>query len=145
MPNQISSFEGSFGLTVHSAQPPSDSEWGEWMVGCRAIKASELRVLVFTDGGGPNTLQRATFTEYHRSEQPRIAVISTALHVRGIVTALSWFNKQIRLFSPAEARTALDFLGIGPDEANRHLVRAHEMGERLNGGVPKSLKALGSL
>ena len=55
---------GDVVVTVHTATAPSDAEWNAWMNAVRSIPIDRLRVLVFTDGGAPTTLQRAGMTDY---------------------------------------------------------------------------------
>ena len=91
---------GDLGVALHTNTTPSREEWDAWMEDVRKVPAAQLRVLAITDGGGPSAVQRNAFVKYLSGAQARIAVLSDALVVRGIVTALSWFTDRIQIFSP---------------------------------------------
>ena len=115
---------GDLGVALHTSTTPSAAEWGAWMDSLQAVAPTRLRVLAVTDGGGPNTLQRGAFVKYLAGAKTRIAVMSDALMVRGIITALSWFTSGIRQFSPdrfAEAVAHLDLTQQQCDAVREHL------------------------
>lgn len=103
-------------ILVHGDAPPSDPDW--------EVYASELhriypqgklrRVLVFSDGPGPNASQRQRL--HHNGVHPlQTAVVTHALLARGIVTALSWFY-EIRAFAPTALDAAFSYLTIPQTE-----------------------------
>jgi hypothetical protein len=100
---------------VHTADAPTDQEWDEMLDHHRRHRPT--RVLVFTDGGGPTTLQRGRLNDALEGRVVKTAVVSSSQVVRGIVTALSWFNPGIRSFSPGEAPRALTYLGVAAGES----------------------------
>jgi hypothetical protein len=126
-------------VCVHSEECPTDVEWNAFLGDCRAVPPSELRVVAFTDGGRPNTVQRTDFAAYCGEAQPLIAVVSGNRIVRGAVTAISWFNKRIKLFSPAAANEALSHVGLNPVEAAQILKLAHQLSAEIDGGIPKAI------
>jgi hypothetical protein len=126
-------------LCVHPDACPTDQEWEAFLADCRDVRPSDLRVVAFTDGGRPNTVQRTDLHAYCGDAQPLIAVVSANMVVRGAVTAISWFNKRIRLFAPAAANEALSYVGLNPVEASQILSLAHELSAGIDGGVPRSL------
>jgi hypothetical protein len=42
----------------------------------------------------------------------KVAVLSKSSLVRGVVTAISWFNRDIRPFEPHELYEAIEYLGV---------------------------------
>lgn len=107
---------GTLGVALHTSNTPSRQEWDAWMVSLHDVAPSRLRVLAVTDGGGPNTLQRGALVKYLSGAKARIAVMSDALVVRGIITALSWFTHGIQQFSPDRYAEAAEHLDLSMDE-----------------------------
>lgn len=113
---------GNVILAVHTTAEPTSDEWDEYIAYCRrAAKLfgddlSPCRQLLLTDGGGPNPAQRAAILKATENMPgaagvPR-AVISTSHFVRGIVTALTWLERNVKLFEPDQIHQAIAFLGI---------------------------------
>lgn len=108
-------------VVVHTSLPPSNDEWNNYIqtvVAAGRGHGGDLmrcRQLVMTDGGGPNSAQRAaaqkTAAQVNGEAMP-VAVVSSSTLVRGIVTAFNWFNMNMKVFSPVEVRAAFDFLRI---------------------------------
>jgi hypothetical protein len=46
-----------------------------------------------------------------------IAVLSDSTKIRGMVVAMSWFNREIRAFHPTALREALTHLGVPTSRA----------------------------
>jgi hypothetical protein len=127
-------------VCVHPEASPTDEEWSSFLDELRRdIPPKELRVVAFTDGGRPNTVHRADLAEYCGKAQPLIAVVSANRIVQGAVTAISWFNKRIKLFSPAAAQQALAYVGLSATEATQVLKVARELSDQIEGGVPKAI------
>jgi len=103
-------------LVVQNRARPSDLEWDAYVENIRAcVPAATATAIAFTDGGTPNALQRGQVNDVlaHRQGQPaRSAVISSNLAVRGIVTALRWFNPDTAVFTPRNIVAALSFANI---------------------------------
>jgi len=135
----ISLFDGSLVVALHNVEPPVPQEWSEMMAGVRAIPLKELKVLVFTDGGGPDAIMRGELTDYTAGQHPKIAVLSESLKVRGILTAISWFNRNIKQFAPTTPQNAFDFLSLGREDAKRLVRTSLTASEGLAEGVPQTL------
>jgi len=116
MPNMVFSIIGNLMILVHSAHPPTDAEWDEYLAALRARDQEKLRSLAFTDGGAPNTAQRKALNSILQGKTSTGAVVSPNAMVRGVVTALSWFNAKIKVFSPDEVERAFEYLGIPKPE-----------------------------
>jgi hypothetical protein len=108
-------------LYLHTEQDPSDAEW---TAGCQAFRqlrkqcgehTASLRTLVISDGGAPNTRQRAQFFRPNVGGRHRASVISVALSnpvKRGIATAITWLNPHFRAFEPSHWAEAFAHVGL---------------------------------
>jgi len=94
--------------------------------------ARRLRILAVSDGAGPNPEMRAEITEFtKRYERIKSAVITVSPIVRGIVTAVSWFNPDIKAFAPKEFLAALQHLGVGQGAASSFVTELRSMAKEL--------------
>lgn len=109
--------EGLFVLvTVHNASAPSTEDWAEWVVVCeQALKDTRGDLasagnLVVTDGGAPNSEQRTRITQVLADAytQPRVAVVTDSGIVRVAARAFALFNRDTRVFAPAQFGEAVD-------------------------------------
>lgn len=103
---------GEVMLVAHTAKAPSDEEWKVYVEGVVTHDPARLRSLVFTDGGAPNSTQRRVLNEALGGKTSLGAVVSPSTMVRGVVTALSWFNPMIKAFAPGETDEAFRYLGV---------------------------------
>jgi len=112
MPNMVFELNGTFLVTIHRAVDPTVQEWDHYMETFRRMDHDKVRQIVFTDGGGPNTKQRAVVNEVLDGRTTLCAVVTPAATIRGIVTAFGWFNAKIKSFSPEETHLAFRHLGM---------------------------------
>ena len=109
-------------VLVHNASAPSDAEWGAYVEEVKQEPdPSRFVTLVYTDGGSPTHEQRAALNLALGYSSTRTAVLSVSAVVRGVVSALNFFNREIRSFAPAEVDRAFDHLRMSP--AMRELAR----------------------
>jgi len=113
-------------IVVFGANGPTDQEWLRYI---RLVEYHGLKrtmQLVFTDGGGPDYSQRSYFAEIMCDRFAFVAVVSSSIRARALVTVISWFNPRIRVFSHSKQgclrsehalRSALAYLEI---PASRH-------------------------
>ncbi|MBL9106518.1 MAG: hypothetical protein JNL82_36680 [Myxococcales bacterium] len=101
-------------ILVHSKDAPADDEWEEYIRDVRTWAPTIRAVLVISEGGGPNSLQREQME--HALDRERFkgktAVVTLSRVARGIVTALSWFNPNIKAFSTIQIPAALEYLEV---------------------------------
>jgi hypothetical protein len=135
MANMVHRVVDEIAIALHTGINPSREEWDAWMDSVRVISAANLSVLAVTDGGGPNTVQRNAFVKYLDGARMRIAVVSDAFVVRGIVTALSWFTDGIRLFSPDAFESATSHLSAAPADVERLRAALKDMAPSLSAPV----------
>ncbi len=124
MPNMTFKFlpsasGGGLMLVAHTPRPPRDAEWEPYYEEMVKHDPGQLLHLVFTDGGGPSAAQRKRVNEYLQGRASRASVITTSTMVRGVVTALGWFNSQIKTYAPKDLEAALKHLDMSVDEAPR--------------------------
>jgi len=112
----VTTSKGEIMVVVHTAQPPSDTEWKAYIDGVASSDLQTLRSIVFTDGGAPNSAQRKTINDVLEGRPVPGIVVSPNAMVRGVVTALAWFNPGIRAFSPDHFDDAVAYLELSPAE-----------------------------
>jgi len=104
-------------VVVHNATSPTDEEWARYVENIGACLGDDgASGLAVTDGGGPNALQRGQINDALDGRRARSSVISSNIAVRGIVTALRWFNPDIAAFGPKDVAAATAFIGVEPTE-----------------------------
>lgn len=128
---------GNVFVIVHGQKPPSSDDWNEYTRSLEAWLAADLRVLVVTDGAGPNTKQRRVLNALmaKTGKAYRVAVVTRSLVARSVVTALGWLNPDIRAFAPEEFELALDYLVVDGDLRKAMALRVRAMRKQLAGGV----------
>jgi len=76
-----------------------------------------MNTLVWTEGGGPNVMQRKRVVKAlncRSNESPPAAILSDSMWVRGVITAFKWLGTSIRAFRPTELNEAMVYLGLPP-------------------------------
>jgi hypothetical protein len=104
--------DGGLMVMVHTDRAPSDAEWDAYCEELTRHELSHLKTLVLTEGGGPDASQRKRVNALLAGRPSRASVVSSNSVIRGIVIALSWFNSQIKSFTPNEIGAALGYLGV---------------------------------
>lgn len=102
-------------IAVHTEQAPSDGEWDGWIELCAKESPHRLGFLVFSDGGGPSSVQRSKLSRIPELKRIPSAVVTSSAVGRGIVTAVSWLGTKVRAFAPVNVRDALDYLRVPED------------------------------
>jgi hypothetical protein len=111
-----SAYAGGVLHVRHRSQSVGDADWQKMLDDMDQLvrPGQTLRILVKTDNAGPNAAQRNRFHQFVTSKkiQARVAVLSTSVLVRGIVTAFSWMRMiEIASFGETDYAGALAFLG----------------------------------
>ncbi|WP_146660969.1 hypothetical protein [Enhygromyxa salina] len=108
-------------LWLHTEQDPPAELWTSAIEQLSALKqelrgdVSSLRMLVITDGGAPNALQRSALFTQLLEGKVKSAVVTTVLanrFKRGIATAIFWLNPNFRAFGPDQLDQALAHLDL---------------------------------
>jgi hypothetical protein len=112
--------EGAIVIVVENAISPTVEEWNAYCAKVEAtLHRTKPRGIALTDGGGPNAAQRNQINELLAGREAPSAVVTDSLMVRGIVTALSWFNKQTAAFSPLAITKALRHVDVRGERARQ--------------------------
>src|SRR5262249_30706261 len=91
---------------------PTNAEWQSLLTEVRKNEdSSPYRVLIYSDGGGPSSLQRAQLSEAFAGRPPLMALLTDNFLAHGIGVAMRWFNPRFRIVGSrafAEAFRHLD-------------------------------------
>lgn len=98
-------------LAVFGEQSPPDDEWQEYLRVMTKIEPDDL-LFILSAGGGPALMQRRDLEQVTGHHRGRVAVVTTSRMARGIVTALSWMEKNIKAFDPGRRNDAFEYLEI---------------------------------
>lgn len=126
----------SVAVMLHTKDNPSDAEWDEIMARIDRDHGRYRCALIITEGGGPNTMQRGQMTDTFDAKgfKGKVAVVTVNRIARGIVTALSWFNPNVKAFSTVQVNAALEYLEV--PAADQDIVRAEIKRIRVQLGLP---------
>lgn len=107
-----------------SLDTPLDEEWDAFLglLSQNQGNFAKLRILVSTNGGGPNAAQRKRLDTVLAGRPIRVAVVTDSAKSRFIASAISLINRDHKGFSIAEMEGAYDHLALSPSE--RRLVDA---------------------
>jgi len=113
--------EGRLLVVANTEAPVPPEEWSTCVQDIAAHAkhhwALEPRILVFTEGGGPDAVQRKAVLEaVPQIRKAKGAVITNNLLVRGVATAFSWFTSGFRVFDPSALAEAVAWLGLHQSE-----------------------------
>lgn len=105
-------------VSRESFESPSDEEWDDFLrlLRSRGDNFSKLRILVVTDGGGPNAPQRKLLEETLKGRPVRVAIVTDSAKSRFIASAVSLFNRDHKGFAKGEIQSAYKHLGLTPAE-----------------------------
>jgi hypothetical protein len=127
-------------ILVHSADPPSDTEWNRWLEALSRylLRTSRARMLVMSQGGAPNPSQRrasdAVTAPHHRDM--KVAVVTQSTFVRGVVAAFRVLLPFYRAYAPRELEAALAYLDVPSDRVRQVESRLETLGELGSSGRP---------
>lgn len=117
MRNMASKVVGNLGISVHTANNPSNEEWAEMVEQIKHCDdLSQFKGISFTDGGSPTATQRKQTNEVLAGRAVPSAVVTSSAIARSVVTAMSWFNPAIKVFPPERLDDALRYLMVRESE-----------------------------
>ncbi len=105
-------FLGDLAISVFGLDGPTEREFDDYMQAFLKQEITKMRSLTITAGGGPTAAQRKTLNEALKGRSLPAAVVSSAPMIRGVVTALSWFNPKIKAFPVDKLASALEYLEV---------------------------------
>ncbi len=101
-------------VLVHTKDSPTDEEWKAYCDDARKWRTQIRGILVLSEGGGPNSVQRGELEVALDRPEAKTAVVTLSRVARGIVTAMSWFTPKIKAFSTLQIPAALEYLDVPP-------------------------------
>lgn len=99
-------------VLVHTKDSPTEEEWKAYCDDARKWRTQIRGILVLSEGGGPNSVQRGELEVALDRPEAKTAVVTLSRVARGIVTAMSWFTPKIKAFSTLQIPAALEYLDI---------------------------------
>jgi hypothetical protein len=117
-------------IAVYGDGAPSTAAWADYLGAIEGM-GDEIYVLAFSSGGGPTLMQRRQLEEALGDRGGRAAIVTTSRIARGIVTAIRWFNRDIKSFSPSEWKDALEFMQLSADDGARVMQRLSAMADQI--------------
>ena len=99
-------------IFVSANLPYASQEWARYMVELRGAPKLSLKTMVLTEGASPNAAQRKEMVDLFQGMAPPTGIVSSNSLVRGLTTALSWFNPNVKSFSPDQMGEAFAYLGV---------------------------------
>jgi hypothetical protein len=110
---------GNLLVSVYNENPPTNEEAEAALESFRQMTFDRLRALSFTKGGTHTAAQRKQLNDVLAGRELKTAVVTDVRLVRGVVTAMSWFNKSIKVFTPETWEDAFAYLEIPPGQFDR--------------------------
>jgi hypothetical protein len=129
-------------LAVGSA-PLAAAEWEEYVKTLQRVgKTSAPRVLVWSQGGGPDNTQRKRLTQIVEGGEKRVAAVLTDSGiVLAITTAISRFLPNTRAFRPTDLEAAFDHLGASVEDRTWFQETLGELKAELSPGTASAQTA----
>jgi hypothetical protein len=131
MKNLVFQNMGSLLIAVYNENQPTDDDHRKATAVFRTLDLEKVRFLGVTRGGAPTASQRKDLTDILNGRELLAAIVTDARLVRGVVSALSWFNQRVRAFSMSEMDEAFKYLSIVP----RDFEHVRSTVKRLEGEV----------
>ena len=105
-------------VLVHKSDNPTASEWEDYLNKWDSVEdLDNLRVLVITAGGAPDSSQRDALNRRAKDHTVKTAVISDALMPRMALRALSWvLGISILGFAPSNLDGAREHLDLNAEQ-----------------------------
>jgi hypothetical protein len=115
--NAVTRRIGSLVVLLQGTETPTAAEWSECIKLLSATTdLNATKVLVITDGGGPDLAQRESLAGVVRGRSVCSAVVSDSIKVRFIVATVALFSSKISTFTRSEIEKAYRFLGLTQEE-----------------------------
>jgi len=119
---------GDLLVLCHSSASPSDQEWNSWLERTRGNQHRGM--LALTEGGSPNSAQRARVAEIVLTQEqpPPFVLLTDSTVMRSVMTAFLWLigSKQpMKALAPSALDEALTWMGVtvSPDRVHAAIAR----------------------
>lgn len=119
---------GDLLVVVQDEKPPTDAEWDQEIDLIHAGKVNTI--LVVTQGGSPNALQRRRYAEAVGKRRVLVSVVTESSVAIAVVSLISWVvgQRELRAFPPKEFKAALKHIGAVEREAELKAAEARLRG-----------------
>lgn len=132
MANMVHEVFGDLLLVLHTEALPSRDEWQSYLNSLGEMSI-EVRQLVFTDGGRPNSEQRAALHEVLRDKHNTGSVISSSKIIRHVVAAINWLGPHnVQSFAASELDKALQYIRVTRGEAPQLMTRIAALSTKMD-------------
>jgi len=124
-PNMLWKYTEGMLLVVGGTKEPTEREFQEYYKFCEERwPPSSAYCMVVTGSAGLNPKQRDAINKLIKARKlaPKVAIVTDAAMVRGVVTALSWFNPGTKAFSTAKLDEALAHLDVPAGEKSTKII-----------------------
>lgn len=117
-PRQVTRKVGSLVILREGRSDPLDSEWDVTLgiLSEHRHEIDQIKVLVFSDGGGPTQAQRRRLQQTLEGKPIRVAVVSDSMKVRFICSSVALFTSNLSSFKVSELRDAYTWLNLSAEE-----------------------------
>src|SRR5687767_6883659 len=106
-------------VAVLGAKDAAPKEWKSFILALEEELMSIHGVLLFSAGASIDVQEREQLEAVLTRGRLRVAVLTESKHLRGAVTALSWFKIPIKSFSTNDVEPALEHLRVEKAERAR--------------------------
>lgn len=113
---------------------PADEDWDAFltMLVQDRERFPKLKILVLTEGGGPNAEQRKRLKIALDGRPVRVACVTDSVKVRFIASSVALLNRQIRTFAKSELAAAYTHLGMSAAEQKLAAAILEEMERQVD-------------
>lgn len=118
---------GNLLISVYTENAPANEDADAAAAAFKDMTFDRLRALTFTKGGTHTAAQRKTLHDILGGRELRTAVVTDVPMVRGVVTAVSWFNKSVKAFTPTGWKDAFLYLDIPSSQFERTWEHIHAL------------------
>ncbi len=120
MANLAWRFDGRLLVAMHGFKGPTNLEWERFLnAGIQYGLGPHLRILIISHGGGPDGDQRRRLGEVIGPAPAPTAVMTRSALVRGITTAVSFFNRHMIAVELGDTGAAYKHLGLDAAERTK--------------------------
>jgi hypothetical protein len=132
-PTMVTRTIGAMIVLRENTETPLDQEWDAFLklLVENKTRFPNLKVLVVTDGGGPNAAQRKRLEATLGGRSISVAVVTDSAKSRFIASMISFINRDHRGFGTREIAQAYEHLKLSTQERIEAEAALKEMGPQI--------------
>jgi hypothetical protein len=138
--NMTHSFSHSLILVIHNNINPSAFEWESMVEDMKKVGSKMRGVLVYTEGGSPNALQRKQLRDALNPDANEVApmvILTTSVMARMAVTAFNlFFKNRLQAIEPSNYQEGFHYLGIAPSEWPKLITALDDLAKTITLKIP---------